>query len=67
MFVGSYKTLKKKLTEQATQLRMCRDCHTRDVVQVCLFQVYFVRHSFRPNSGARALAHQRSTIAKEIW
>ena len=46
----SYKMLKIS-TRQDRQLRMRRNCHatlgTR--FQVCLFQVYFVGHFFRPD------------------
>ena len=50
MFFLSYNMLKIS-TRQDRQLRMCRSCHatlgTR--FQVCLFQVYFVGHFFRPD------------------
>ena len=50
MFFLSYKILKIS-TRQDRQLRMRRNCHatlgTR--FQVCLFQVYFVGHFFRPD------------------
>ena len=50
MFFLSYKMLKIS-TRRDRQLRMCRNCHatlgTR--FQVCLFQVYFVGHFFRPD------------------
>ena len=49
MFFLSYKMLKIS-TRQDRQLRMCRNCHATPGTrfQVCLFQVYFVGHFFRP-------------------
>ena len=50
MFFLSYKMWKIS-TQQDRQLRMRRNCHAAlgTQFQVCLFQVYFVGHFFRPD------------------